>query len=301
MLARTLQRLADRGIQARMRMPDRATLERAAGAAAAARFTPSPAAIDAWRQLHHAAQIASEVGKAWATVQADDSHSAFTIEDGELRGARVEAPTPFRAVLRMHDLTLRFVGEDGAVLASRSLYGTSFDAGMQWARFEAERIAGPPRQQAVPAPDLPPHPLEAGAPFAVESELAAVASLLDGADALLRALDPRPILWPHHFDLAVLLAIGPTRTIGVGLAVPDTVEASGYWYVSPWSAAPPRRSTPLPALTGGRFVERGNGLVMAVLPLDRWCGLADASLRGSTLADFVATALAAGEAHLTSG
>jgi len=58
-------------------MLDRSALEAAAAPVAARAVTPTAALVDAWRQLHHAAQIASEVGKSWAAARADDSHSNF--------------------------------------------------------------------------------------------------------------------------------------------------------------------------------------------------------------------------------
>lgn len=286
-----------------MQLPDRSALEAAASQVAAESVAPTRTFIDAWRQLHHAAQLASEVGKAWATPRADDSHSAFGWHDGELLGASVAASIGFRAGLRVHDLALRLVAGDGAELASQPLDGMQVADGMRWIRGEVEQLAGPPRQPAVPAPDLPRHPVAKGAPFAVRpAELAALAHLLGGADALLRAIagSGSPVaIWPHHFDMATLLELAPQRTIGAGLAVPDALEPSGYWYVSPWAAEPPEPNASIwPALAHGRWVERGGALRMAALPLAAWGALGDARERRAALAGFLATSLDASASNL---
>jgi hypothetical protein len=134
----------------------------------------------------------------------------------------------------------------------------------------------------VPAPDLPKHALADGAAFARHdaASFASLAALLAGADALLRALagalpSPSPVrIWPHHFDIAVLAAPARDRAIGVGLAVPDALHASGYWYVSPWAATPP-----------------SGGLRLAALPLDAWTA-SPARERAPALARFLRDAVA---------
>ncbi|MCU0670163.1 MAG: hypothetical protein MUF70_12560, partial [Myxococcota bacterium] len=203
---------------------DRQFLTAAAVAAARAIAPPDAAFLDAWRQLHHAAQLASEVGKAWGEPRADDSHSSLAWRGGALVGPEIVAPRPFRAELRPRELTLSLVGEDGVLLAARSLVGARFAEAMQWTRAQAGIAAGEPaRHASVPAPDLPPHPVAEGA-------AAALADLLDGADRVLGAVaaalpDASPVrVWPHHFDMATLAVITPDRTLGVGLAVPDGIE-----------------------------------------------------------------------------
>ena len=258
--------------------------------------------VDAWRQLHHAAQIAAEVGKAWAPPQSDDSHSNFEWRDGFLVGALVPAPEPFRAGLRAEDLALRLVAADGTVLAARVLAGATAVDALGWVRAQAARLAGTnARQVAVPAPDLPPHPVADGAPFAVRDRetSAALARLLAGADSVLRAIvsstpGAEPVrIWPHHFDIATRIATDPGRSIGVGLAVPDAIEASGYWYVSPWSAEPlPDSAKEWPALAHGRFVARGEALPMAILPLDALAAFDEPQARLRALAGFLSASIA---------
>lgn len=286
---------------------DRQFLTAAAVAAARAIAPPDAAFLDAWRQLHHAAQLASEVGKAWGEPRADDSHSSLAWRGGALVGPVIAAPRPFRAELRPRELTLSLVGEDGVLLAARSLVGARFAEAMQWTRAQAGIAAGEPaRHASVPAPDLPPHPVAEGAAFRVASKasFAALADLLDGADRVLGAVaaalpDASPVrVWPHHFDMATLAVITPDRTLGVGLAVPDGIEPGGYWYVSPWAASPPARSAlEWTALAQGRWIARG-ALSMAVLPLGAWSALAGADARAAALGRFLHEACSSAAANL---
>jgi hypothetical protein len=269
---------------------------------------PTPALVDAWRQLHHAAQIASEVGKSWAPPQADDSHTNFEWRDGSLLGAAIPAPRRFRAALRVFDLDLRLVTADGSVLASYPLDGATAASGRVWVRAQAERLSGEgPRQRAVPAPDLPLHPVAGGAPFAVKEAagFADLTRLLAAADAVLRrigedASGASPVrCWPHHLDLAILIQLegAPSRTIGLGLAGPDTIEASGYWYVSPWSERPPAAAH-WPAPPRGRWIERGGPLPLAALSLAELSGQGGAGARRAAVAAFLASAFEASRAAL---
>lgn len=250
----------------------------------------------AWRQLHYAAQAASEVGKSWGEAQPDDSHSSFTWQGTALHGARARGRIPFRAALDVSSLGLSLQGDDGALLAATPLDGMTLPAALAWSRAQAERLAGEPaRQPSVPAPHLPPHPIAGGTAFGLGdgAGFAALAALLAGAATLLAEVArqlpvPKPVrIWPHHFDMAVLAAIAPDRTIGVGLAVPEAIEPSGYWYVSPWSArASTAQAGGWPALSHGRWVDGSASLSMAALGLDVWSALPSDDARSAALARF---------------
>ena len=292
-----------------MRALDRSRLAVATSALARAP-TPTPALLDAWLQLHYAAQAASEVGKAWAVPQADDSHSSFGWEDARLVGAWVPATRRFRAALRARDLELALVDEAGAVLACHALSGVKLDEAMAWVRDAAQRAAGgPARQAGVPAPDLPPHRVADGAPFALDAAaFAELARLLEGGNTILcdvgTGLGAGPVrVWPHHFDMATLAVVeerggAATKTIGIGLAPPDAVASAGYWYVSPWAAREPATAVRWPPLGHGRWIDRGGALRMAALPLDELAAIVPGEAHPAALAGFLADAVEACRARL---
>jgi hypothetical protein len=270
---------------------------------------PDAEGVDAWREIHHAAQIASEVGKAWAPPRDDDAHSSFQWRAGALVGATVPAPRRFRATLRVLDRVVALEALDGSILARRALAGTTVADSMDWVRREAERLAGAPaRQRAVPAPDLPPHRVGQGAPFPASDGVAfeRLSRLLGGADAVLRRVEATlpgagPVrCWPHHFDLATL-ATGvtgdPARSVGVGLAPPDAIGARGYWYVAPWAPAPPPAGAD-PLLPWGRWIPRAGGWPLAVLGVEEVSTPPEPGPRAARLAGFLVAAVAAASARL---
>jgi hypothetical protein len=286
---------------------DLPNLEAAAAAAGHSGVTLDDAFRDAWRQLHYAAQSASEVGKSWGTPRADDSHSSLVWQGTALLGERVRAPRAFRAALDVPSFALSLRDDTGTELAVHPLDGDTLAGAIAWSRAEAERLGGPARQPSVAAPDLPPHAIAGGARFARGdgARFAELAALLGGAAGVLGevarqlAIAEPARVWPHHFDMAVLAAFGTDRTIGVGLAVPEQLEASGYWYVSPWAAdAATRTAARWPALAHGRWVERGGPLRMAILPLAAWSALPTPSARAAALARFLVDGLAAVRAAL---
>ncbi|MFN8583262.1 MAG: hypothetical protein U0163_20085 [Gemmatimonadaceae bacterium] len=58
-----------------------------------------------------------------------------------------------------------------------------------------------------------------------------------------------PRCWPHHFDLATLIALpgAPRRTIGVGVSPGDHYYSEPYIYVGPYPYPPANRLGALPS------------------------------------------------------
>jgi len=263
------------------------------------------ARTEAWRQAHFASQAGAELGKGWAVEQSDDSHSSFgwvrRNGRGGLEGVAAVGENAPRTRLVFAPLELSLINEAGEPLASIGLGGMTVGAATAWVRSEATRHIGAPRQNTHPAPDLPDHPLNDRAPLdAGATGLAGLASMYDATDALLErlrgahsAFEPARC-WPHHFDLASLAVVerdadgAMTSTVGVGLTPPDSLEAAGYWYVSPWAKAGLSGSPEYPRLAHGRWVERGGGVSMAVLSVEDARDAADPS---EAVAGFVATAV----------
>lgn len=258
-----------------------------------------------WRQLHHAAQAASEAGKAWAAPREDDGHSAFRWDAGRgrLLGARIDGARPFRAGLELDPLAVVIVPEAEGAERRMLLEGRTLAAATAWVRGEAEAMTGAgPRQEARPAPDLPDHPVASGDDFGGGEAFARVREIYAAGAHLLGALaeglDDRPeiMVWPHHFDMAVLHVVsrdatgGIAATIGVGVTPPDLIESSGYIYVSAWR----RDGSVDPSGIAPALRWEGS---MAVLPLAM---LAEPHARGR-IAGGVADALAACRAALGDG
>ncbi len=263
--------------------------------------------IDAWRQLHFAAQIVSEVGKSWSQPQPDDSHTNLgwfgSINEGGFESVRSKTMPLFKARLHARSLQLDLQTDDETVKATLDLAGQTLADGMAWIETEATRIGGPRLQPSVPAPDLPHHPISNGATFDSKDQAAfdAIARLYGNTDAMLQTLrkslpnasDART--WPHHFDHALLSVVktddsaAMAATIGIGITPPDCVNDAGYWYVSPWQKHPATDGLNWNELTTGAWVDREGSVPMALLPVT---DVAGADEQHDAVSQFIAQASA---------
>jgi hypothetical protein len=208
---------------------------------------------DARLRLHWAAQLASTVGRTLADPAADDSHTSFRFDDA--CGALVQESS-HRSGLRLHDLTLLLGNEE------LPLHGRTFDEAFAWIM---ERAPGVRRELNEP---MPHHPVAAGERFDASdcAQLEALAGYYREAASLLRELCDDVRVWPHHFDIAVLMEFeGGAKTIGAGFSPGDESHDEPYWYVNHW---PRTAATELPPLAGGGSWNT-EGWLGAILPLSR--------------------------------
>lgn len=275
--------------------------------------------IDAWRRIHYVSQAVVEAGKSWAEPHADDSHSALVVEDliNPSEYVSLTLNPSVTAALRLSDGRVKISnGPEEATLIDPT--GRTLAELSALVRRYMERYLGEERQSSVPAPDLPEHPVATGEPLDVGAEAATVDDLYAITATMLgRFVDATsdwavdgehelvPRVWPHHFDLASLLVVsrdetgGMARTVGVGLTPPDSVESSGYWYVSPWSKQDAGVEFTKPELPIGRWEDRGS-VAMAVLPVTEVAALSSmpgeefgtdrSALQACAIAEFVAAA-----------
>lgn len=212
---------------------------------------------DARIQVHDALQAAAGVGRTLLPPRPDDSHHSFAwLEE---HGALVQdcVAGRFRAGLRLRDLTLLILDEQ---VIEFPLCGRTVEDGFRFYEeatgFEIERA---PVTSGTLSPDT--------------ADLAQLARMYGQAAAILehvRARHPQATevrLWPHHFDIAVLL-----DKTGVGFLAGDDAIDEPYWYVynTPMPDA-------LPALATGEW-HRGE-----------WTG---AVLRGDPEAEAIESFLA---------
>jgi hypothetical protein len=228
--------------------------------------------------LHHAVQVVAAVGETFVPARPDTSQNAtLWIEShAALGGAELPARFPCRLALRVADLTLLLLDRQGAPHAELALAGRTPAEALGWAADAIRRhthgelarvlvqpgFTIPGQLARFPAPE--PALAELGRWYAnADYELGVLAARTPGAGPVL--------CWPHHFDLATLIALGGERTCGVGLSPGDAGIPEPYLYVS---HHPPSARGNLPPLDAGAWHTEG------------WLG---ALLRGSDI-------VAAGEA-----
>jgi hypothetical protein len=265
-----------------------------------------PAALSGARaQTHWAAQVISAAGETFLAHLPDTSHTAMAWDAGlaALAGAAIPGPDACRVAVRVRDLALLLVDADGKVAAETPLAGTTLADAYAWASqaVAAHTRGRLDRPLVHPGYELPPHALARGGRFAVDpaaqSELARWYADADGELRSFAARTPGagPVLcWPHHFDLASLLAVETgaageaTKTIGVGLSPGDEFVAEPYWYVN---HGPEAEDPALPPLAAGEwFTEGWTG---AILRGGELVGAGPAPAQQAKLRAFLRSAVAA--------
>jgi hypothetical protein len=206
------------------------------------------------REAHAAVQLIAAVGRSLLPPRHDDSHTSMSWSD-ELAGF-VGEPMPrdgVRVGLRLGALVLCVVDAEHRPVAEYPLAGRTLGEARHWL---GGALTGRVHSRASIAPIELPEALMAerqiGTPLVLHVESVELAKYYANANLL---LDPwasaaSPVrLWPHHFDIAVLLT-GPKRgqTIGVGMSPGDSSYEEPYWYVTPW---PYPSLIGLPPLVGG--------------------------------------------------
>jgi hypothetical protein len=246
--------------------------------------------VEARLLLHHAAQLVAAAGRCLVAPRPDDGHTSLEWRGGAraLAGQEVSGPRPWRAALRVDDLSLAVLVRDGE--ASRlALPGHTRAEAFAWLVERAGELAAAPGRLRLEAPySIPEHPVGGGAPFTrgAAGSLAELARWVANGDALLRAwaetrLAASPVrLWPHHFDVGSVLPLDgrgkEPSSIGVGLSLGDEGIPEPYLYATPWPRPEAEPLPDLPAggrwhregwtgavLTGGEIAEAGNGTAQA--------------------------------------
>ena len=218
---------------------------------------PAPGELVAAREAAHwAVQWVAKAARANLPAAPDDGHTALAW-DAALGGFACALPEGITVSLSLSPLELVLTGDGEtrrlALEARRrpSAVDQWFDEALSARGLQhASQVALPYEAPERPAADPP--GLEA-----LASWYGAAAEVLEELRSKYSALRPGPVrLWPHHFDLAVLVGLDEdggesSRSIGVGVSPGDAAYAQPYAYVSPYPAP---KDPQLPALPpGGRW------------------------------------------------
>jgi hypothetical protein len=215
--------------------------------------------------LHIASQYLAMAGKSFLPPQADDSHTNLGWETPRLHSRPLTEDSGPRLALDLETYSLCFISESGEVLSSHGLAGHTHSHMLEWVRGQASEL-GLGRGYSFHLHYELPYVGELvnySFPEADQSELKRMINMRQEVDAALRSLgqefnwtfDIR--IWPHHFDTGALLAQfegeNMIRSIGFGLAIPDTMCNDFYLYTSVWSAQGPLDLQGLQPLQVGRW------------------------------------------------
>ena len=222
---------------------------------------------DARRQLHHAAQLATAFGISYLPKKTDDSHTNLEWIDSD-RSLASNALGEHRISVRVPDLTL-MIGEESLALRGNTMESaakwvgkTLSDAGLDGARYTLERHY-----------EIPDHPVASGAKFdAGDDDLEQLSRWYSNAASAFEKIRSRDSkasegrCWPHHFDIATLIAPGAGKSVGVGMEPGDAYYDEPYFYVNMYPS-PGAHELPEPPDGGGLWHTRE--WIGAVLPATR--------------------------------
>ena len=225
-------------------------------------------------QIHWAAQVVAAVGDTHLPKSPDDGQNNTGWVDGMqlLAGRYLGDPPVGFATLTPAAATLGFHEPGGEPLTTIEIGGRTLDE-----LYEAMETAIASATGDDPVPldrpnyDMPDHAVAAGAAFGPldPAALRALHDVLHDANLVMRDLKARttsanaslPRLWPHHFDLGMLVSLedhgnpAEGRSIGVGLSLGDESDPLPYWYVSAYPR--PESLDALPQPTGGNWTTEG--------------------------------------------
>lgn len=265
------------------------------------------ALTDARLQVHHAAQFATALAISYLQARDDDSHTNLQWTDslGALVSNAVQLDSStVRVGLRIADLSLLVVDAKGRAVATRPLTGHTIADAQKWLAGELQ-LAGldPARLTLKRHFEIPPHAVGRGVPFDTShaGQFVQLAHWFSNGASVLGELAVATTgasevrCWPHHFDIATLITVGPGKSTGAGLEPGDAYYDEPYFYVNA-HPEPSREKLTAPLDGGGAWHTRE--WVGAVLPGSRFAG--DDSAQALQARKFLDSAVAACRGLLTS-
>ena len=243
----------------------------------------SPASlIGARLQLHHAAQIVNSAAISFLPAAADDSHTNLEwLDDARVLASHlIPAPSPFHVGLSPEDFSILIMNPNGSREAAFNLRGQSLHDAVGWLRDEVGQHG---QDGALLTQEkhytIPDHPVAHGAAFDADAaSLTECAHYWHDAAAMLRAIasstdgSSSVRCWPHHFDLATLVTLPDSRSIGTGMSLGDDSYAEPYFYVGPYPRPDTSALAPLPS--GHWHTEGWTGAVLTASELTSVTGTA---------------------------
>lgn len=243
----------------------------------------SPTALNPYvLQIHHAAQFVASMGNSYLPQEKDDSQSnmAWVSSRYGMISREIKFDTSIWIGLLYHPFELHIFDANLDTIAYLSLGGHSKQEVQEWLINEITRLGGDPKLfNIIDHYTIPHHPVNDGQPFEIQNPVyhQEMAKYRSNVDLVLKeiadAFDHFSAIriWPHHFDTGAIIFAGvdeqgnATKTVGVGMSIPDENINEYYYYVNHWSKDSRPNYSDLPELSAGHWVMEG--WVGAVLPI----------------------------------
>ena len=226
------------------------------------------------KQLHLAAQYLAMAGKSYVAHAPDDSHTNLAWDESSKRLlSRNLGNTSIQVSVCYISFSLEVLS-DGKLIDKLELHSLSHTEVLQWLTNALEQAGLEGDYLYDLHYDIPYSSTVSTFRFELIShqEVQKVASYLTLAQKQFSLflqqenLNSEVRVWPHHFDLGAYATISDykNRSLGIGLAIPDSLVADFYIYVSGWEngkAIPVKGFT---NLTYGKWHANWAGAVMPI-------------------------------------
>ncbi|MFD2587634.1 hypothetical protein ACFSQJ_11875 [Croceitalea marina] len=227
--------------------------------------------MDTLAQLHLASQYLATAGKSFLKERSDDSHTnlGFFPEDNTLRTWPLNDKNAYLS-LRYDDFSLEWI----EITKRKRIYinGKSHKEITAWVATTAEEFDFSKSYQYHLHYELP-YEIDDNSVFNCKSnkELEKLAKLTELAqnamDTFLKkeGLTSTIRVWPHHFDIGAFaeLTDNSGKSIGLGMAIPDSVMDKHYFYISGYKGHDSLETDKFSELSHGEW--KNNGFKGAVL------------------------------------
>ncbi len=227
--------------------------------------------MDTASQIHMASQYLAMAGKSFLEPKNDDSHTnvGFFTEDNTLRTWKLDNSGTYLA-FRFNDFSLQWGISDSKIIFG--LDGKNHNEIISWiskmaAASKFKNAYNYDLHYKLPYSQL--GNFKFG--FSDTSELNQLLELRILAQNVLKEfLNSKKIesdirIWPHHFDTGAFFQLndGSEKSIGLGMAIPDSVCDKHYFYISGYTGHDAIDTTGFKGLTYGEW--RNNGFNGAIL------------------------------------
>ncbi len=223
---------------------------------------------DALQQQHHAAQLLALAGHHLIPQKPDDSNTNMEYFPNKKMLIGNPLPNGLKLALKLTDLELFILDDLDSPIQKITLKGKTKKMVFNELKINL-------RNHSVDVADfteslhyeIPSHTLNDGALFSAEHKylaenaiyrsnaklvLSNIVSKIENAEAVK--------IWPHHFDTGSFVSFAHNKkgelsqTIGLGLAIPDSMIAEPYYYLSYWSAGELTGADNLPQPAKGKWM-----------------------------------------------
>ena len=223
------------------------------------------------QQLHLAAQYLATAGISFLEKKADDSHTnlGFSVNKARLETWPLDSAGT-QLCLNYREFALEWSSKEALSL---DLRGKGHEEVVTWLKRTAEQLGLPPYH----------FDLHYSLPYSMDENFKFEFSNADQVEHLIqsRTLAQRALasflekeelvseirIWPHHFDTGAFTALndGSGKSIGLGMAIPDTLVDTFYLYISGYRGNEALRTWAFKSLARGKWVN--DGFKGAVLPI----------------------------------